>query len=340
MRFSQFVLFSFLLLFAITVEVRGTSDNRWECAKGMANYPYAPLFATTWPKRTLINDEAPGKNMFAIEWADWLAPDEEFSPQLAMRKDLYRDRPEEVFAVYPGFESKVQEASQELLEKLALHLSTHFPQYYRFDGRTVTILPLNETYDIHQTEIHPLILCGYLVEDDLTLSMQNEKGDYILVAGFLAIPSDWSLTQKIGKTTLDIHEHVPGYAEKIAMMVNKLFASIRPDKIHGRNNWKFYENPNLSQPKYALDRYEVKEITQDNVSETLFMRTEWQSVVRLPKSNAVLFTIRPRTFTLPHLKKYEPETVAKIVAAMKKGQVPSATNTRWSGWVTDYLAAP
>lgn len=340
MRFSGYVLFSFWSLFVITSGVRGETDKRHECAMGLSTYPYAPLFATTWPKRTIINDVAPGKNMFSIDWADWLAPDEEFAPQLAFRKDLYRDRPDEVFAVLPGYEEKVKAASQELLEKLAAHLSQYFPSHYKFDGKTITIIPLNESYDIHQTEVHPLIVCGYLVEDDLTISMQNAAGEYILVAGFLAIPSDWSLTEKLGKTTLDIHEHVVGYAEKIAKMVQMLFASIRPDKIHGRNNWKFYENPNLSIPRYALDRYDKKEITRENVGDTLFMRSEWQSVVRLPQSNAVLFTIRPRTFSLPYLKEKEPGAVAEIVAAMKKGQVPSATNTRWSSWVTDYLSSP
>ena len=323
--------------FAKTVELPQVSTT---CLKVFPHYPYIPIFATKWPEGTIIGDTAPAKNMFAVKAENWLQPDAEFERKLPLRRALYLDNPGEVFAVHPDYKQSALRAGTELLKKLAGHLTEHFPSHYRLHLDAVEIAPLKLKISLGEDGIHPLVKCGLLIQDDITLSFKSPQGGYVLGAGFLSTPSDWSLTQKLGKSPLQIHETVPGYADKIAKMVDGLFRSISPDKIHGRNNWKLYTDPTESISLWRASQYTGVEVTAANVAHAVYLRTEWQTLIRLPESEAVAFTIRPRTFRLPHLKQIAPAVALQIAAALKKGETHNGLHDEWAGLVGDYLSRP
>ena len=91
---------------------------------------------------------------------------------------------------------------------------------------------------------------------------------------------------------------------------------------------------------WRASQYTGVEVIAANVAHAVYLRTEWQTLIRLPESEAVVFTIRPRTFRLPHLKQIAPVVALQIAAALKKGETHNGRHNEWANLVGDYLSRP
>jgi hypothetical protein len=64
------------------------------------------------------------------------------------------------------------------------------------------------------------------------------------------------------------------------------------------------------------------------VGKNLFLRSELESIVNLPKSGATIFTIRPRVWDMEYVRENAPEVVKNLATAV---QLPEAgySETEW-----------
>ena len=148
--------------------------------------------------------------------------------------------------------------------------------------------------------------------EDLLLLLP-EAGAHVLVAGALAFPTDWHLSQKIGHPLAAIHAPIPTYAEKLSAGVDHVFATLNPDRLLVRTNWNVLETDSL---RYLPDRSAMARfghVTAENAGETLFARVERQTLRRLPQSGAALFAIGVYVEPLAALP---PALVADLAAAV------------------------
>ncbi|TFH20648.1 MAG: DUF3445 domain-containing protein [Myxococcales bacterium] len=151
----------------------------------------------------------------------------------------------------------------------------------------------------------PLLRAGLRVADDLCLL--EPRGDRtVLTAGFVCAPSYWRLADKIGLPVADIHAPVPGYAEKIGRAVDRIIASLDPDRPQWRLNWAIGASPEPYRPvRDAAEAECVRELASraaasgpaagvalTDVGRRLHVRVERQSLRRLPVTGGVVFTIR------------------------------------------------
>jgi len=69
-------------------------------------------------------------------------------------------------------------------------------------------------------------------------------------------------------------------------------------------------------------------ITEANVGKNLFLRSELESIVNLPKSGATIFTIRPRVWDMEYVRENAPEVAKNLATAV---QLPEAgySETEW-----------
>ena len=118
-----------------------------------------------------------------------------------------------------------------------------------------------------------------------------------------------------------IHQSVPGYADKLERPVNYFFDRLKPDYPGYRLNWSIVDVPDL-----FLDQRKGKEefdptITSENAGERLWLRVERQTLRRLEISSGILFTIRTYVYPL-HTLADDPIVVRNLAAAIQ--QIPAA----------------
>lgn len=203
-----------------------------------------------------------------IPEVEWLEFGDDFEVQMAAKRDLLAARREAVLRFAPSAE----EASSEALEMIREALRLHHP------GRS----------DVTPEGSHPLEMAARLVQEDLCLLERSDDG-YRLGAGCVCFPSNWSLAEKFGQPVRAIHGPVPGFDPGLAAPVDRFFERLAAGHIVMRFNWLVHDTPELHQVDRVPDD---APIPVEHAGERLWLRVERQTLRRLPKNGAVLFTIR------------------------------------------------
>lgn len=231
--------------------------------------------AASWFEEIDLDPTAPWLRMGTRQLGDrpWLVVDHKRRAELALKERLCRERLAEVFAAETGSEA----AGSEVLGLVEAALEEQ-PEVDRSKiQRRHAAGPL-----------HPLDRAGRLVQEDLCLMRRADEG-WILAAASLCFPSRWRLADKMGRPLADVHGPVAGYRAELAARVDSLFDKLGP-RIVRRRNWFIHPDDNLFQPDRPAGGDPV--IPPDRCATELILRSERQTVRRLPESQWVLFTIR------------------------------------------------
>lgn len=220
-----------------------------------------------------------------LDPGDWLLRDDAFSAQMALRDQLIRDRHGEVV----GYTDTARAASEELLSAVLHHLGRD--RGYRCDGNEV-IRPDGIRVALDRAD--PLTTAGRLVQEDLCL-MQKPDGaaEHVLTGAVLCFPAGWRLDQKLGRPLIRIHRPVEPYDDDLAKRVQRLFDGVRAGHPLWRFNALSYVDPTLFQPRSeGVPKYGVPE-------EQRYIRSERQTILRLPETGAVVFGIHTFVVEMP-----------------------------------------
>lgn len=207
----------------------------------------------------------------------WITEDEAFAAQMAERDRLISEIPEKVFCD----SGASLDAKNEILDQI-LQLLRGRPNYKV--SNTDVIRPDGIRVKLNGD---PLLTAGCLVQEDLCLHEKSADGEYVLTAGVLCFPSSWTLSEKVGRSLSAVHGPVVEYDENIAKRVQRLFDGIQSGRPVWRFNLLHYIRPDLYQPRKEAD---ARRVDQDYGSGD-YTRTEHQSLVRMPKTGSVLFSI-------------------------------------------------
>lgn len=214
----------------------------------------------------------------------WIEIDAHFAHDLAAKRALLETRHADVFAALPGAAAP----AAELLSLLAAHLPQYHPEIFRRTGDLLDNMVSGERWDVARSPLHPLDLCGRLVQEDFCV-LQEDSGTYRLIGATLCWPSCWRLADKIGRPLAEIHAPVPGYAETLERPVDRFFAHLKPGRLTWRLNWTVVDDPAPFQPEHIAGHVPI---TSDSAGAHLWLRVERQTLRRLPATGAVVFTIR------------------------------------------------
>jgi dimethylamine monooxygenase subunit A len=155
--------------------------------------------------------------------------------------------------------------------------------------------------------LHPLDAAGRAVQEDLCVLVER-RGAHVLVAGSVCFPSYWRLEDKMGRSLAEVHAPVPHYAAELDLRVERLLGRLRPGRAVWRRNWSIHDDP-----EYHLRAPGVpRPVTAPR---GLWLRSERQTLSRLPESGAVLFTIRTQQVPLAVLAD-RPDIAAGMAAAI------------------------
>ena len=131
-------------------------------------------------------------------------------------------------------------------------------------------------------------------QGDFTLQDQRDGSLYI-DGGIATTQADWSLRFDAGMSFHEWHGPVP-MAHNAGVFDRALQYLLRLRLHHPvrRLNWTMTINPRLdtSPENYSRWGTDRTSLTPENIGEKLHLRVELQSLFRLPRSNAILFSIR------------------------------------------------
>lgn len=217
-----------------------------------------------------------------LDPAEWLVRDDAFEGQMAERARLLATRRDEVLALRP----EARPAADELLDAVLDFLRG--AEGYEVDGGTVT-RPDGVSVEVDRED--PMGTLGHLVQEDFCL-MEKPDGaaEHVLTGAVLCFPSAWTLAQKIGRPLIRIHKPVEDYDEGIAKRVQRLFDGVQPGRPLWRFNWLPTDDTALFRPRLEF----ADKIRREGLP---YLRSERQTILRLPRSRAVVFGIH--TYLVP-----------------------------------------
>jgi len=228
----------------------------------------------------------------------------EYARELALKGQILAGDAHYYCQALPGTEAMQWEIIEILLPNMAHFYPEHFALTTDGDRWWWTNLLLGtETAftlgDPATLPLPPLDWIGRQVQEDLCVMDGNDPGSP-LVAGHLCFASGWCLDDKMGRSFLAIHAPVPLFAEKIGRPADLMMQRVKVGRPTARVNWTLHPSDRLNCAPVTKKRYafEHEGVTPENAGERYYLRSEWQTFVRYPRTNAVLFTIRTRVTPL------------------------------------------
>lgn len=209
----------------------------------------------------------------------------------------------------------MMDAQWDFLELTMESLANDYPEHFTLtkNGSTWTWenkpLGIRDTFTFGDSSTlprEPMDYMGRQVQGDFVLLDQRDETLYA-DAGMVTCQADWSLAFNVGMSWREWHGPVPRATELGVMdRALKYLLNLQLANPVRRLNWTMTVNPRLdtspeNYPHWGGDRNKVN---AQNVSDLIHLRVELQSLFRLPRSNAIVFSIRCYLMSLKDIATY------------------------------------
>ena len=255
-----------------------TYDELVQYAPDASLYDAAPL--PTWLDELDVKPAPPHLKMGtrSLDLSTWLSPDQFRKGELALKRRLFKDRPDAVFACLPSADEAAREAAHIVADWMRAQTG------------------VNVDWTVHP---HPLAAVSQHVQEDVALMVFRDD-DWHLDALSLCFPSLWRLSDKIGKSTGAVHAPVRHYESDLSNKVDTFFSRLKPETPVWRRNLTVKPYPFLHLPTPTMP-LPPQGLTVAADGSPLWLRSERQTLRALPTSGALLFTIRVQMTPVRHL---------------------------------------
>ncbi|OKL64309.1 hypothetical protein UA08_00918 [Talaromyces atroroseus] len=256
----------------------------------------------------------------SMKWDEWIELDNHYPRFHADKARRIKERGSKCCKTAP----EAMDGAIELLEELASYLPARYPSMFRKSSVGIDNLYTGESFNIVQRPLpeDPMVTSARLVQDDLALMFEKPDGQYYLLAGAVLLAGFWRLEDKFGMPLSEIHTSgdVPQYREKLEKGMMNFFRRVKPEDPVLRNNYFLQVDDQLAwsssigsedEPGISWNTAE-----KNRAIEHHFFRSERQSLRRLPRSGAVVFTIRTYFEPITEIVK-EPYVPGRLASAIR-----------------------
>jgi hypothetical protein len=233
----------------------------------------------------------------ALSLDQWLVVDDEREVDLARKAELLASDLPLVFAA--------QECSREACEEL-------------FEAVRDWLIEHNTAIADRAADEHPLIAAARLVQEDLAV-LQNIDGEWILTAGAICFPTHWCIADKIGLPLSGVHQPVAHYENDLREKVDRFHDRLTVARPVWRRNWIVTPTREL----HLLERGGLPDVeaTHSRIvieadGSPMWIRSERQTLRRLARSDAIVFTIRVQRVPLGVLRD-RPDLAERMLASTR-----------------------
>ncbi|KAL1988792.1 hypothetical protein VTN96DRAFT_7676 [Rasamsonia emersonii] len=232
----------------------------------------------------------------SMKWDEWIELDNHYPRFHADKARRIKERGHKCCKTAP----EAMDAAIELLEELCSYLPARYPSMFRKTDVGIDNLFTGESFNIVQRPLpeDPMITSARLIQDDLALMIEKEDGQYYLLAGAILLAGFWRLEDKFGMPLSEIHTSgdVPQFKEKLEKGMINFFRRLRPEEPVLRNNYFIQVDDNLAW-SHSIGPEDSPDVSwntaeKNRAIEHHYFRSERQSLRRLPRSGAIVFTIR------------------------------------------------
>ena len=254
--------------------------------------PYTPWADPVMRKMPGMQPVAPG---------EWLQVDEAYAGQLAQKARLLSERRGDVLMLDPG----ARGAAQELLARVLAELENK--PGFAVEEKAVR-RPDGES--IARERAEPLKLLSRLVQEDFCI-LQKRGKEHVLTGALLCFPASWTLAEKFMQPLVAIHMPVGSYDTDMAQRVQRMFDMIRPEQPLWRANALFYDDPALYQPRQSGEE------RHNSMAQSPYIRSERQTILRLPETGALIFSIHTYVIRRENLTPEQADSLKQAVMTQR-----------------------
>lgn len=180
--------------------------------------------------------------------------------------------------------------------------------------------------------LHPVDAAGRLVADDVCV-LYSDGSRWRLGAASVCAPSRWRLSEKIGRTVAEIHQPVPQYAGWYSDAVDASLDRLSAQRPLWRLNWSIVDDPALFQPRPPQHRPAPATVELADLT----VRVERQTLRRLPRTGAIVFTIRTDRAPLSDLAA-DPTTAEAFASTLRTCPADLAAYKGWTPMLPRVIA--
>jgi hypothetical protein len=227
----------------------------------------------------------------ALDLRHWLIVDDRRDEELRMKQRLLRDRRGVVVATLA--DADVDDAAREVHDLVAATVSADVP-------------PARHTGDA-------LVDAALLVQEDLVV-LQRRGGAWTVTAGVVCFPTHWCIRDKVGSSLADVHGPVAHYEHDLRDRVDRFHDRLTADRPVWRRNWFVSPTEELHLPSFPPGLVIPARIERDGTP--MWIRSERQTLRKLPRSDAILFTIRVQLAPLAVLLQ-RPDVASRMLQVVR-----------------------
>ncbi|KAF5003629.1 hypothetical protein FDECE_9835 [Fusarium decemcellulare] len=246
-----------------------------------------------------------------LDWDNWIEMDSNFLPYHDIKvSELEKDLAAHVQYVDNAV---TRDACFEVLEELSTFLTARYPKMFQLQGGFLHNTVTGEKFKYPATNpTDALTIAAKLVQDDLIVMVQNEDGQYHLDAGAVCLPGFWRLREKFRMSLDTLHIEA-----KKGLSYETIMGDQNSNEVA---SWATANDVGLT-------------------IDYLYFRSERQSLRRLPRSKALLFTVRTYFEPITTIAK-EPHVPGRLAEAIEQWDEPTSTykgKHHWAGILLPYL---
>ncbi|EGW30845.1 uncharacterized protein SPAPADRAFT_62712, partial [Spathaspora passalidarum NRRL Y-27907] len=265
-------------------------------------------------------------SIFKLDINHWLDMDKYYIHYIKEKERIYKKFGGDNFASLP----EGMDACIELMECVADQMTKRYPLLFTMlqddetdwtKGKIIRNEITKETLDMTKPlKEHPLVYISKLAKEDFYLVKKNPNdGLHYLVAIGVPFPGgSFSVAAKLGKHIDQIHEEVPYYKEKLRASMERWFNRMKPNEPVERASWYITWDDKLRVNNvYQLPQFRPNlEADLKSVEPKQYhVRVERQTLRRLPKTQAIIFTNHPTFYSIEEMKDEPmiPSLIKKII---------------------------
>ncbi|KAM7197826.1 Protein of unknown function (DUF3445) domain containing protein [Rhypophila sp. PSN 637] len=329
----------------VDIKIESLTDFDWTKAEPEKHRPFKPTYHITMA----LKNTTP---------SDLIQIDKNYLSRIINRQAIVRDHESTVMGYIPEGVPAVYEVYEYLL---GTYLPTRFPMMFSLQTSSSPSGPVT-TFHNHVTSLispvspppsDPLTalrIISQTIEDDFFLlqlqppDSTSFPNEHKAVAFICCHPAGFDPSTKLAQGLKAIHVPVPSYS-KIGPSMERFFARTTVDKPVKRLNWSVQTHTKLFSPGMNHVHTEEADKVERDVEvdiEEARMRVELQTLTRLARTGALMFSFKTYLYGLDEIKgEGLGGELADAIDGLGKGNAPGMWvykgGIRWGKRVCEYL---
>lgn len=278
--------------------------------------------------------------------SEWIRIDNGYLARINDRRQLVEDKPDLIIGTGPKVDAAIVELYDEVMVR---YLPARFPTMFQeiTSKGIVKNLATGTTYPVKNLgSVSTAAMLTYMsenVEEDFYFMCPDADNQFRLQGYIACFPGGFLSPSRVGESMREIHAPVPGFDQKLGLSVDRYFIRMVPGDFIGRMNWSLQVD---GEDLFRVDGNNyypgtTQEVGDDKFNPKFsecFLRCEHQTLTKLPKTHAVIFTVRSYMTPLHKIRADgDGVALAEAIESMPQGLAGYKMRQYWGEKVLPWL---